>query len=263
MSLSVTNLSVNYGAHNVLEQLQFKSLTAGTFTGLLGPNAAGKSTLFKAIAGLIDSSGEISLNAENIGSYSKKIRAKKIAYLPQSFHSSLALSVFESILLSLKQQSGWRVSSADLNKVGDILSLLNISSLADKDIFELSGGQKQLVAMARILIVEPQVILLDEPTSALDLHHQLAILSLVKKLTVERNLITVAALHDVNLAAKYCDQLMILNHGTIQAQGQPSEVLSQSLLGETYQVWTNLERTSKGQLYVEAELIEDRLATAG
>jgi len=256
MSLSIKNLTVSYGSNDVLKQLRISDLKPGSFTALLGPNAAGKSTLFKAVAGLIKAQkAEVSLNGEDVTKYTRTARARLIAYLPQSFYTSLALSVFESVLLSLKQQSSWRVKIEDTQKVADILERLNISRLADKDVSELSGGQKQLVALARILVVEPKVILLDEPTSALDLHHQLAMLTLIKELTITREIITVAALHDVNLAAKFCDHLVLLNHGEIQAEGNPSQVLDTSLLGETYQVSTSLEYSKRGDMYVDAKLL--------
>lgn len=258
MSLSVADLTVSYGSHVVLNELNIEGLKEGSFTALLGPNAAGKSTLFKAIAGLIKvSSGEIYLEDKNLRTCSKTERARDVIYLPQSFYSSLALSVFESVLVSLKQNSGWRVKLDDIKQVAEVLEMLNIGHLAEKNISELSGGQKQLVALARILVVNPKVILLDEPTSALDLHHQLSILTIIKKLTVERGFIAVAALHDVNLAAKFCDQIMLLDKGIIQTQGNAENVLGMPILGEAYKVETTLERGSTGQLYLDARLLEN------
>ena len=256
MSLRITNLSVSYAQHQVLDALSIEALEPGSFTGLLGPNASGKSTLFKAVAGLIKShSTELSLDGLNLANLSRTARAGNVAYLSQVFHTNLALSVFESVLLALKQQSKWRVKQQDLLKVSEILSTLNIDHLADNDICELSGGQTQLVAMARILVVEPKIVLLDEPTSALDLHHQLAILDVVRKLTISKGLITIAALHDVNLAAKYCDRLMLLNKGKIQVSGPPGRVLGLPILGASYNVSTSLEKTQQGQFYVDAQLV--------
>ena len=255
MSLVLDNLSVSYGSNEVLKNASIESLNTGSFTCLLGPNAAGKSTLFKAIAGLVKpSSGKIFLNDVDVSTLSRKERAKKIAYLPQSFHSNVSLTAFESILLSLKHQSSWRVKQADLLQVSAILEQLSISALADRDICDLSGGQQQMVAMARILVRSPEVILLDEPTSALDLHYQLSILSAVKELTIANNIITVAALHDLNLAAKFCDQLALLSDGRIKTQGEPEDVLGLSVLAEAYKVTTSLESTSNGYLYVDAQL---------
>ena len=255
MSLVLENLNVRYGSHEVLKNASLDSLSKGTFTCLLGPNAAGKSTLFKAIAGIVKpSSGRILLNGVDLSTLNRKQRAKKVAYLPQSFHSNVSLTVFESVLLSLKHQSGWRVKQEDLLAVSTILERLSISTLADRDICDLSGGQQQMVAMARILVRSPEVILLDEPTSALDLHYQLSILSEVKELTIAENIITVTALHDLNLAAKFCDQLALLNDGWIKTQGDPEHVLGLSVLAEAYKVDTSLESTSNGNLYVDAKL---------
>jgi iron complex transport system ATP-binding protein len=255
MSLSINNLQVSYAEHQVLKKLSVNELKRGSFIGLLGPNAAGKSTLFKSIAGLTKiAGGSIFLDDQNLLEMTRKDRANKVAFLPQAFHTNLALSVFESVLLSLKQRSGWRVKKEDLSNVANILALLNIEYLADKDISDLSGGQKQLAAMARILVVKPDIVLLDEPTSALDLHHQLSLLKVVREQTYDKQLITIAALHDVNLAAKFCDQLLVLNKGVIQLDGEPNEVLSKQELGATYKVTTSLEKTAKGQLYIDAQL---------
>ncbi|MGB0899755.1 MAG: ABC transporter ATP-binding protein [Psychrobium sp.] len=255
MSLVLDNLNINYGSNEVLKNVTIESSNTGSFTCLLGPNAAGKSTLFKAIAGLVKlSTGKILLNNVDISTLSRKERAKKIAYLPQSFHSNISLTVFESILLSLKHQSDWRVKQADLLQVSAILEQLSISALAGRDICDLSGGQQQMVAMARILVRSPEVILLDEPTSALDLHYQLSILSKVKELTIANNIITIAALHDLNLAAKFCDQLILLSDGIIKTQGPPEHVLGLSVLAEAYKVTTSLESASSGHLYVDAQL---------
>jgi len=255
MSLHVSDLTVSYGAHVVLNKLNIEPIQEGSFTALLGANAAGKSTLFKAIAGLIKvDHGDVLLGTKNLKACSKLERARDVIYLPQSFYSSLALSVFESVLVALKQSSGWRVKQADIKQVAEVLALLNIGHLAEKNISELSGGQRQLVALARILVVKPKVILLDEPTSALDLHNQLSILSIIKKLTRERKFIAVAALHDVNLATKFCDQIMLLDKGTIQTQGEAKSVLAMPELGEAYNVETRLEYGSTGQLYLDASL---------
>ncbi|AGH81391.1 Fe-ABC transporter ATP-binding subunit [Psychromonas sp. CNPT3] len=255
MSLILNNLSVSYARQQVLKGASIESLNSGSFTCLLGPNAAGKSTLFKAIAGLVKlDSGKIFLHGADVSSFSRKERAQKIAYLPQSFHSNVSLTVYESILLSLKHQSNWRVKQTDLLAVAAILEQLCITKLADVDICNLSGGQQQMVAMARVLVRSPEVILLDEPTSALDLHYQLSILSVVKELTISKNMITVAALHDLNLASKFCDQLALLSAGKIQIQGTPESVLGSPILAEAYKVNTTLESTSNGQLYVDAQL---------
>ena len=255
MNLHVSDLTVSYGTHLVLNKLNVEGLQEGSFTALLGVNAAGKSTLFKAIAGLIKiDSGEVSLGAKNLKDCSKVERARQVIYLPQSFYSSLALSVFESVLVALKQNSGWRVKQKDIKQVAEVLDLLNIGHLAEKNISELSGGQRQLVALARILVVDPKVILLDEPTSALDLHNQLSILSIIKTLTKERKFIAVAALHDVNLAAKFCSQIMLLDKGIIQTQGEAKSVLAMPELGKAYNVETKLEYGSTGQLYLDASL---------
>jgi iron complex transport system ATP-binding protein len=177
-----------------------------------------------------------------------------VAYLPQSYDCHAALTVFESILLALKHNTSWRVTARDLNLVDNIIQQLSLEHLANNDLSDLSGGQKQMAAVARTLVRKPDIVLLDEPTSALDLHHQLSIMSMVKKMALEEKFTVIAALHDLNLAAEFCDELILLRKGEVIAQGIPENILSHHDLGNTYQVQTQLEKTQRQSLYVDVQL---------
>ncbi len=255
MTLKLDHIKAGYGKKTVLEDVSISDIESGAFVGLIGPNASGKSTLFKTLAGLITpKSGTITLGGEDITELRRRNRTRRIAYMPQAFGCNALLTVFETVLLALKQTSGWRVQDENLDRVSDTLAALGLSHLSARGIADLSGGQAQMVAVAQTVVRAPQVILLDEPTSALDLHHQLSILTSVKAEMAHNQPIVIAALHDLNLAAKFCDRIVLLRDGKILADGLPENILALPEIGETYKVETDLERTKRGALYVDARL---------
>lgn len=255
MTLSIENLKAGYGNTQVLHDVSVANIEGGAFVGLIGPNASGKSTLFKTLAGLVTpTTGIITIGEDDVTQLRRKDRARRVAYMPQAFGCNALLSVFESVLLALKQTTGWRVESDNLDRVSDTLNALNLSHLAQRGIADLSGGQAQMVAVAQTLVRAPEVILLDEPTSALDLHHQLSIMTSIRAETSKRKPVVMAALHDLNLAAKFCDRLVLLRDGKVLADGLPGDILSLPAIGETYRVETDLEKTQRGALYVDARL---------
>ena len=255
MSLNIENLASGYAGHAVLKDINISAIEGGSFVGLIGPNASGKSTLFKTLAGLIQPlSGRIDIEGEDITHLTRRDRARRVAYMPQAFGCNALLTVFESVLLALKQTSGWRVKSENLDRVSATLHALGLSHISERGIADLSGGQAQMVAVAQTLVRQPEVILLDEPTSALDLHHQLSIMTSIQTEVGRRKPVVMAALHDLNLAAKFCDRLVLLRDGKILADGLPADILSLPAIGETYRVETDLERTQRGAFYVDARL---------
>lgn len=256
MSLTVENLQFSYGKTQILKDLNVSDLAPGNIVGLIGPNASGKSTLFKLIAGVLSpKSGTISLENEDLATLSRGARAKKIAYMPQSFSSNAALNVFEALLLSRKHTAGWRVDKKDLAAVDSVISDFGIGHLASRPIGALSGGQQQMVAAAQCVVRRPDVLLLDEPTSALDLHHQLSILTLLRSIVKNENRLAILAVHDLNLAAQFCDRLLLLRDGKIIEDGPPATILSSEEVGATYTVKTTLETSRSGRHFVEASLL--------
>jgi iron complex transport system ATP-binding protein len=255
MSLEIKDLSAGYGNRTILRDIKVPAIEPGSFIGLIGPNAAGKSTLFKTLAGLITPmAGSIQLNGADITHLPRRDRARRVAYMPQAYGCNALLTVFESVLLALKQTSGWRVKDDNLDRVSDTLATLGLSHLSSRGIADLSGGQAQMVAVAQTLVRQPDVILLDEPTSALDLHHQLSVMTSIRAEASRRKPVVMAALHDLNLAAKFCDRLVLIRKGRLLADGAPADILSLPAIGETYRVQTDLERTRRGDLFVDARL---------
>ena len=255
MTLSIERLKAGYGKTEVLHDVSVPDIQGGAFVGLIGPNASGKSTFFKTLAGLVaPMAGRIAIDGADVTYLARKDRARRVAYMPQAFGCNALLTVFESVLLALKQTTGWRVQSDNLDRVADTLNALGLSHLANRGIADLSGGQAQMVAVAQTIVRAPEVILLDEPTSALDLHHQLSIMTSVRTEMDRKKPVVMAALHDLNLAAKFCDRLVLLRDGVILADGPPDEILALPEIGETYRVETDLERTKRGAFYVDARL---------
>ncbi|MCG3267883.1 ABC transporter ATP-binding protein [Yoonia sp. I 8.24] len=255
MTLSIENLKAGYGNTQVLHDVSVPNIEGGAFVGLIGPNASGKSTLFKTLAGLVTpTAGLIRIGEDDVTQLRRKDRARRVAYMPQAFGCNALLTVFESVLLALKQTTGWRVDDENLDRVSYTLNALKLSHLANRGVSDLSGGQAQMVAVAQTIVRSPEVILLDEPTSALDLHHQLSIMTSIRNEMDKKKPVVVAALHDLNLAAKFCDRLVLLRDGVILADGKPENILALSEIGETYRVHTELEHTKRGALYVDARL---------
>nr|WP_120491337.1 ABC transporter ATP-binding protein [Corynebacterium lactis] len=240
--LEVRDVCAGYGRRQVLRGASISRLEPGTVTGLLGPNAAGKSTLMTTIVGIRKpSSGEIVVGrsgggAEQVSRITGPELRDTVGYVPQDLPSSAALTAFESVLVSGRRgaSSGLRVRSEALEHTASVLRKVGIEHLAERYVGELSGGQRQLVAVAQMLVRDPEVMLLDEPTSALDLRHQVELLQLIRAEVSERSSLALVAIHDLNLAARYCDQVVVLSGGRVAAQGSPAEVLTPDLLQETY-----------------------------
>lgn len=256
MSLAVSNLDFSYdGDKPVLQDVTVEAISPGRLTALIGPNASGKSTLFRCIAGILKvPPGRISLGGRGQESFSNREWTGKVCYMPQSFACNAALSVFEVVLLARKHLRGWRVSDEDVQAVAELLAQIGIEHLAETFVGDLSGGQQQMVSIAQALVRRPALMLLDEPTSALDLRHQLEVMEIVRRVTIERGIITVVALHDLNLAARYADHAMLMREGRIVSSGDPESILASQELGAAYGVSVELHQTAGGALVVAASL---------
>ncbi len=246
MSLSINALCVCYGSRPVIHNLSLPPLPSGSLVALVGPNGAGKSTLLRALAGLEPMKGGLSLDGVEVTRLSFAERARRLSYMPQQLPPGIALGVLESIIVGL------RVSGADNPPAiaFEALRQLGIEHLAERGLDALSGGQKQLVALAQLLARNPQVLLLDEPTSALDLHYQLRVMDAVRQRVQAQRLLAIAVLHDINLAARHADTLVMLSQGRVVACGTPQEVLQPALLAEVYGVHARVERCSQDRLQV-------------
>ena len=235
MTLEVKNLQFGYDSEPVLKDVSIKA-SAGEVTGVIGPNGAGKSTLLKCIAGLLKPSGKILLNGSDLRKFRREEISKLINYIPQDQSIRAVLTVFEVVLLGRMNFLSWRVSDKDLKIVLKVLKDLGIERFASRYIDELSGGQRQMVFIAQALTREPKVLSLDEPVSNLDIRHQLEILDLIRNITKSNAIITILVLHDLNLAARYADEIVMLRKGEVYARGNPKSVLTEDIIRDVYRV---------------------------
>ena len=234
MKLSVEEVQFSYGHTPVLKGVTVEDVAPGEITATIGPNAAGKTTFFKCIAGLLKPKGWIRLDGVDLRELRKEDITRRVSYLPQESPVNAVLTVFEAILLARKHTLSWRVSEEDLKAVAQVLDDLDIVELSTRFLNELSGGQKQMVSIAQALVRDPQVLLLDEPTSSLDLQHQLEVLDLVSEVTVDREITTLISVHDLNLAARYAARFVVLDQGAVYASGEAAQVLTEDMLRDVY-----------------------------
>ena len=235
MKLSLEQVCFSYKKDSpVLENISLE-INSGEVTALMGANAAGKSTLLKCIFGLLGYQGKIKHQGEDLNGLTQRERTELFGYLPQDTSFQVMLTVFEAVLLGRLQSLSWKVTDENLEKVRDIMEQLDIFGLAPRYLNELSGGQKQMVSIAQTVIREPQVLLLDEPTNGLDLQHQLEIMDFFKRIT-HKNRITIVALHDLNLALKYANNLVVFQKGKVYASGKPETIITSDLIREIYGV---------------------------
>ena len=256
-ALEVTSLSVGYGAIGrqrlVLENASF-GVRAGELVGLIGANGAGKSTLLKSVAGLQRFySGEIAVLGRQLGGYSRNALARVVACVPQHSGATLSLRVIEMVALGRAPHRGVTSAEEDRAIVFDAIERLALEPLAMRYFSELSGGQRQRVLLARALAQQGRLLLLDEPTSDLDLRHQHAALSTVQALANDQGIAALIAIHDLALAGRYCDRLVLLNGGRVQAQGRWQEVLTSKHLEQAYGVEAQIG-CSDGIPYVVTKL---------
>jgi len=246
VTLTLEHLSAHYGRRQILSEITTPTFAGGQIVSLLGPNAAGKSTLFRRILGLLKGGGEARIE----GATSER----PVAYMPQETGSTAVLTVYESVLLARMQGRSLKVQPEDLREVDRALEDLGIEALGERDIGDLSGGQRQLVSAAQALVQAPEILLLDEPTSALDLHRQISLLGILGRLAREREMLVIASLHDIGHALRFTDQAMVLENGKLVACGTTEQVVTPNLLRQVFQVDARIEPCSMGrpQLIVEA-----------
>ncbi len=251
--LSIQNLSLTYGSSQVLTDLSLE-LRPGEVLGLIGPNGAGKSSLIRALSGVLaPHSGHISFNRQDLLAMSEAQRARLVSVVPQSTQLPPAFTVYECVALGRTPHLNWlgTLSTADKSKIDWAMQVTESAALKNRRAGELSGGEQQSVLLARALAQDCPILLLDEPTAHLDLHHQVAILNVVRSLARERELAVLVALHDLNLASLFAERLALLVNGRLQAQGTPQEVLTQDALLRAYAVSTRiLPNPETGQPWV-------------
>jgi len=248
--LKVKNVEFSYASEPVLKDVCIE-LAASEILGVVGPNGAGKSTLLRCIDRILKpQKGSILLDEQEIKKMSRMELAKKMGYIPQSATQVFSATVFDIVLMGRRPHIGWRSSDEDTEKVLENLQLLNIEDLAMRDINELSGGQQQKVFIACALTQEPDVLLLDEPTSNLDIRHQVEVMDIIKNIVIEKQISVIMAIHDLNLASRYTDRVIIMKGGRIFDTGMPSDVLTPENIRSVYGVEVEVVNSSSGKPHI-------------
>ncbi len=243
--LAIRGFNAGYPKRQIIHDLTVSSLPRGKITVLLGPNGCGKSTLMRSLAGLNPATGQLVLDGEDLMALPFAKRAEKVVYLPQSLPAGVHLHVLESIIVA-QRASGGHHNAEDKAQVMELLEQLGIAHLAMSWLDQLSGGQKQLIGLAQSLIRRPSLLLLDEPLSALDLNYQFHVMDLVARETRKRNIVTVVVVHDINIALRHGEHVLMLKNGQLIASGEPEAVITAQSLAEVYGVRGRIERCSRG-----------------
>lgn len=224
------------------------SLKNGSLTAFVGPNGSGKTTLLRLMAGLlIPSEGKARLNDINIKNYSRSELARLISFVPQDTHVDFAFTVKEIVAMGRHPHLGKfkREGVKDKKAIDEAMNRADVYHLEDRFVTELSGGERQRVIIARSLATESDVLILDEPTANLDIAHALDVLELCRKLAQEGKAIGIA-LHDINAASRYANEIVLMNNGRIFKQGKPESVLQEDFLNEVFDVCTDRTKAADG-----------------
>jgi iron complex transport system ATP-binding protein len=234
LKLAINKLSFNYGEIQVLKDVALE-VNSGEMLGIVGPNGSGKSTLLKCINRILKTKqNTVLIDGEDASKINLKALSKMMGYVPQSSTSTFPFTVFDIVLMGRKPYIHWSLSDRDNEIVAETLDFLGIGKLAMRHYNELSGGEQQKVIIARALAQQPQILLLDEPTSSLDIKHQLEILCILKSLAKTKNCSVIVAMHDLNLAGRFSDRMLMLKQGCIFAVGTPDAVLTEENIESIY-----------------------------
>lgn len=234
--METRDLACRYGNADILRGVSL-SLAPGEVVGLVGPNGSGKSTLLKCLAGLrAASAGSIMAQGRPLDSLSRNELARLVAYVPQHTGPTMSLRVIDMVFLGRLPHRGLADGAADEHAVFSAIERLGLQALALRHFSELSGGERQRVMLARALAQQSRLLLLDEPTSDLDLKHQLAAMQTVRELADSDGVGSVIAIHDLALAARFCDRLVLLRNGRVHDQGPWQSVLTPASLDALFGV---------------------------
>ena len=250
LELVIENISKDYEKKRVVDSVSF-SVGNGEIIALVGPNGSGKSTIIKAIASVHrQTSGSIFIDRKNISTIDPVNLAKMIGYVPQHFTFTLYSTVFETVLLGRRQHIKWAVSDEELSRVQQSLDALEMGQTAGMYMDQLSGGERQKVFIARALAQDPKVFVFDEPTSALDIRYQIEVMETMRNITRERGAGMIIAVHDLNLAYRYADMVLVLNHGKTVGYGKPHDILTPACINKIYGVESFIVENEFGKFIV-------------
>lgn len=235
--LIADNVSVRLAGRAVLRDVSF-ALQSGHLVALVGPNGAGKTTLLRALAGLIPSDGSIRIGGEALSQLSLRERAKRFAYLPQGHVVHWPLPARDIVALGRYPHGATdpsRLSPGDAEAVERAMQAADVTEFAARRVTELSGGERSRVALARVFAVEAPVILADEPTASLDPRHQIDVMKGLRA-AADKGTLVIVVTHDLGLAARFADTLLVLSDGRLVSQGQPADALTDQIMADVFRV---------------------------
>lgn len=238
--LQARGLCVSLDEKEILHEVSF-DVAPGTWVGLIGPNGSGKTTLLRTIAGLLPYHGTLTLLDRAIHTWKPRALARQVAFVRQATPLSFDFTVEELVLLGRMPHQGWldAYTREDREQVHDALAQVDLDGFARRSVLSLSGGERQRVFLAQALVQEAALLLLDEPTTHLDVHYQFEFLDTVQRL-VATGRTTIAVFHDLELAARYADHLLVLQNGRLVATGPPAGVLTEALLADVFRMEARL-----------------------
>ena len=249
--LEISRLSLSLGQQTLLRDLSL-TLHQGQVHVIIGPNGTGKTSLMRTLFGeLTPDSGDIRLGDQSARQMTQARWRQQFGYMPQNIQLELDLSVIEVVVLGRLDSLSMRLADEDILAAGRALQALGIAHLADRPLYSLSGGQRQMVLFAQVLLRDPRIMMLDEPVSALDLHHQMQLMEHLCQQTREQQWITLVVLHDLNLACQYADSLLVLVNGGLLAAGRPAAIVTADLLEATYGVAVDILHDRQGRPVVQ------------
>ena len=238
MKLEVKNLCFSYGIHEVVRDVSFTA-EQGEVIAVLGVNGVGKSTMIQCVNRINkQKSGTIFVDGRPVSEMKDLELATEIGYVAQNCEFSDG-TVFDAVLLGRKPFIKWDVTDRDLKIVQDVLGMLSLEEYAMRNVLELSGGERQKVAIARVLAQQTPVLLFDEPTSNLDLKNQLKVLEIIRRIVKEKHLTAVITIHDLNLALRYADKFLAMKDGQVYGFGE-SEIVTEEMIQQVYGVTASL-----------------------
>jgi len=235
--LTAQNLGVTLGGRAVLRDVSL-SLSSGHLVALVGPNGAGKTTLLRALAGLLPSQGEVHVGGEPLSSLRLSARARRFAYLPQGHVVHWPLPVRDIVALGRTPHGATdpaRLNAKDAESVQRAMHATDVAGFSERRVTELSGGERSRVALARVLAVEAPVMLADEPTASLDPRYQIDVMTNLRK-AADGGVLVIVVTHDLGLAARFADTVLVLSEGRLVAQGAPAEALSETVMADIFRI---------------------------
>lgn len=236
-TVSIKGLSFEYSKDVLILNGIDLALSGPQLVSIIGPNGVGKSTLIHCIDRILSpTKGVVMVDEAEVGSYSAKDLAKKIGYVPYATSDSFPMTVVDTVLMGRNPHRRWKSLHDDMIVVEEAMRLMDVSSLAMRSFSELSAGQHQRVMLARGIAQEPEILLLDEPTANLDIRHQMDVIRLLKELSAAKGVMVIMISHDLNLASRYSDNIIMMSEGRIFAVGRPEDVITEENIRRVYDV---------------------------